>query len=346
MQKKRLGLLGVLIIGAFSLVGCSGNVKDEKEILEDFSANYEDLDFLSFNDIEIEKRQTNKDQKTDTIYALISGDGEYATQNYDCVLYYNYYDKGGWILDSVEINELTVEDLTPPDDKQFVEDFKEDPSDMFGGNYTEFDCSYIDSYFSEEDSSFSISMNYNISYEGALSYTANGECYITEYYDTATGSWEWSNVNQTVFEQNLDNIESLLWRRENNTYGYYTICKLKKIDEVTYGLYAKSFNDKDEDITKIVDDDCEWDENGYALTALLMDVNFPYGRAWEYREYEEKDVLGSTGGQWYFNWADGSCMETLYNYTYSLTNEVSDKKAEFNSEAEESLTLRKNINFN
>lgn len=76
--------------------------------VEDMFTVYEEVPLI-IDTIEIVKRQTN--EKEDTVYCeVVSHDemGAYkSTAQY--ILYYNYYDQGGWILDYAEMSECIVE---------------------------------------------------------------------------------------------------------------------------------------------------------------------------------------------------------------------------------------------
>ena len=138
MKKYILTIISVLTL--LSLCGCTPEAKTEDEIKSDFTDEMKTLSVdvswggnstlpLELESLEIEKRQTN--DKDDTVYCdVVMKNDEYdMTASY--VLYYNYYDEGGWILDNYEVLER---DITPVNgmNEWFVEEYM---SHNYG-NYT------------------------------------------------------------------------------------------------------------------------------------------------------------------------------------------------------------------
>ena len=106
MKKKVLLILTMMILLSL-LIGCT-NTANEKKIQSDLETNTQ-FDFLNEGEkiekLEIEKRQTDKNQKVDTIWCTITtADTEISYQK-SVVLTYSLYDKGGWILDDVSVNK-------------------------------------------------------------------------------------------------------------------------------------------------------------------------------------------------------------------------------------------------
>lgn len=68
-------LVGGLIISMFSLSACGQKVADEEQIKEDLGENAE-IQFLredeQIEEVVIEKRQTEKEQKTDTVWCTVT----------------------------------------------------------------------------------------------------------------------------------------------------------------------------------------------------------------------------------------------------------------------------------
>lgn len=80
----------------------AGYLSTEHTPVEQFA-----LDQWNIESVEIEKRQTNKEAKTDVVYADVELTNKFVSQKLSTQLNYNFYDEGGWILD-----ELLVEDAT------------------------------------------------------------------------------------------------------------------------------------------------------------------------------------------------------------------------------------------
>jgi len=108
-MKKRIFTMICTIILAAALTGCANTV-NEKQIQTDLETNTQ-FDFLkegeSIDELVIDKRQTDKEEKIDTIWCTITTADEEISYEKNVVLIYGLYDKGGWILDDVIINEST-----------------------------------------------------------------------------------------------------------------------------------------------------------------------------------------------------------------------------------------------
>lgn len=105
---KKICLL-ILFFTTFLLLltGCA-SVANEKKIQSDLESNIQ-FSFFSpgekIEKFEIEKRQTDKKRKTDTIWCTITTEDTEISYQKSVVLIYGLYDKGGWILDDVSVND-------------------------------------------------------------------------------------------------------------------------------------------------------------------------------------------------------------------------------------------------
>jgi len=107
-------MLLVLLIVGITLTGCTESVKSFNSIKKDDTI----LEFLQENygvteitNIALEKRQTNKEKKQDLVYCNITSKNDTDELNGTFLLSYNYYEKGGWILDSVTSKNATWKPL-------------------------------------------------------------------------------------------------------------------------------------------------------------------------------------------------------------------------------------------
>jgi len=69
---------------------------------------------LKVVELAIEKRQTNIDKKEDVVYCTILFKNALIERTTNCVLYLNYYDKGGWVLDNCTVKTVSDTPLAPP----------------------------------------------------------------------------------------------------------------------------------------------------------------------------------------------------------------------------------------
>lgn len=109
-------LMSMLIICILGLFGCGKKTADEEQIRQDLETN-EELQFLregeQIKDIVIEKRQTEKEQKTDTVWCTITTNDTAVSCEKQVVLSYGLYDKTGWVLDHIEVEPKEQWDMTP-----------------------------------------------------------------------------------------------------------------------------------------------------------------------------------------------------------------------------------------
>ena len=109
-------LMSMLIISAFGISACGKKVVDEEQIKQELEANAE-FQFLKEGEqiekIVIERRQTEKEQKTDTVWCtVVTNDAEVSCQK-NVILSYGLYDKTGWMLDEIEVEPKEKWIMTP-----------------------------------------------------------------------------------------------------------------------------------------------------------------------------------------------------------------------------------------
>ncbi|NLB52238.1 MAG: hypothetical protein GX808_04780 [Syntrophomonadaceae bacterium] len=121
VKKKYIFGLVMIISAVFFLVGCGSKTVNESKIKSDLSGT----DIISYTDesgnpqqltiteLTIDKRQTYKDKKEDIIYCTVHMENPYVKNTAEVILKYNYYDKGGWIIEKYEITN-NFNPITPP----------------------------------------------------------------------------------------------------------------------------------------------------------------------------------------------------------------------------------------
>lgn len=110
-MKKRWLLITIMILGMLAFTGCA-KTADEKQIKIDL----ENAQFLNesekIEELIVEKRQTDKEQKTDTVWCSITTETEYVSYQKKVILTYGLYDKG-WVLDDISVNAVNQWIQTP-----------------------------------------------------------------------------------------------------------------------------------------------------------------------------------------------------------------------------------------
>lgn len=109
-------IAGSVILMMFALAGCGAKVADEEKIQTDLEA-YKQNDFLAadekITEIVIDKRQTEKDAKVDTVWCGVQTEDARCAYEKDFTLTYSLYDEGGWMLDDVSVNNRSEWVITP-----------------------------------------------------------------------------------------------------------------------------------------------------------------------------------------------------------------------------------------
>lgn len=117
MMQKVKYVLGFILICALALgtTACGKKVADEEQIKQELELNQK-FQFLrngeQIDEIVIEKRQTDKEQKTDTVWCTVSTNDTEVSYQKNVVLTYGLYDEG-WMLDDVDVDSKDQWIFTP-----------------------------------------------------------------------------------------------------------------------------------------------------------------------------------------------------------------------------------------
>ena len=107
-MKKNLVILITLILSLVVLVGCGASVAKEKQIQEDLEA-FSDKVFLddgeTITSLVIDKRDTDKKQKTDRVWCTVTTEKDDISYEKGVMLDYYLYDKAGWKLDDYTVDD-------------------------------------------------------------------------------------------------------------------------------------------------------------------------------------------------------------------------------------------------
>lgn len=110
MRKKQV-ITVLMVAGMLSMLnGCSSAPK-EKQIRQDFEANYFLDDGEKISDFSVDKRKTDKDE--DTVWCTLTTQDDEASYERKYILTYYKYDKGGWTLEDIEEDEASSWVVTP-----------------------------------------------------------------------------------------------------------------------------------------------------------------------------------------------------------------------------------------
>ena len=122
-MKKIIWNIGLILLIGILLVGCKKSALSEKElinILPEDIVSYmleNELYQSEVTNLEIERRQTNN--KSDTVDAIISLEDDYTERTIYATLHLEYYDTGGWQIDSWSpySDEICTPKIAPDENK-------------------------------------------------------------------------------------------------------------------------------------------------------------------------------------------------------------------------------------
>lgn len=244
---------------AFSLffTGCSAkdNIADESQCLYDFVnfqkdvsevANTFILDDPDFEtNITISKRQTNIDQKEDIVYCNIDVSNEFATHSYECILEYNLYNDGNWILDEVTIENATYSVNAPLSDDIILDIISNDLYSYLPGMWDNSNSLEIATHdFHQETGESMVNLTFEVFKEPSpLGFRANGNFFTSFVYDSEIGKWRSSYLlSYQLEEQELLGFDGY-WRdfiaRERN-YKLENCDEFKTIEPGKYVITEQS----------------------------------------------------------------------------------------------------------
>ena len=114
-----------------------------QEVQSCFSAKFTDESSCELEQYELIKEQINIDDKEDLVYAAVCIKNAYFKMDLNVKCVYNYYDKGGWIMDEFAIE--SIENITPvgSPNKQIVSNYIVDYDVVDNQFYGDVLCSYM-----------------------------------------------------------------------------------------------------------------------------------------------------------------------------------------------------------
>lgn len=186
---KKSGIIVLMsIFTAAILSGCTPKVKEEADLTVELTEHKDfiDVENAEVSNMEIIKRQTDKDAKEDIVFVQVAGENEEVAFEKSYRLKYGLYDQG-WMLDQVTeysegVNKVTPKKSAPQEkvdaDVQALSDlayqYESKTEDLANGL-----CSYTYVYVTED---------------GCASMT----CQIDYEFDEDTVAWKKAKVNESL----------------------------------------------------------------------------------------------------------------------------------------------------
>lgn len=218
MKKRILTILSCLMCGFFCLLltSCSGT-KSESDIKTDIPDEYKTITvdgvvhYLEIDDFTIDRRRVEKGEGFETVYCTAELSDETYETTFQYVMEYLYYDKGGWILDAIWI---------------------ENQSDVQVSLVNEFPDTVAEKYLNETYSSYSLTeageqgeYSYYATYdvggsrESLFSYTdgmgkSSEDSYSVEFEGTITLSLVLRKCEGLEYRWEIETVDKQLWWAE------------------------------------------------------------------------------------------------------------------------------------
>lgn len=132
MKKLRYILTALMLAAAMLLLtGCVSDPKGEKDILSDMQDQLPSP-YMEVDELTIDRRQTDKEEKEDTVYVTVNASAGEAEFELSYVLYYEYYDKGGWVLEGCSPSGDSWQ-TNGPDQERILRDIQNTDALHFSG---------------------------------------------------------------------------------------------------------------------------------------------------------------------------------------------------------------------
>lgn len=217
-KSSLLIILGGMILGMFEVSGCGGEKPlNENELLESINGMDTELSFVTFDSLEITKRQTNDGNKTDEVYCTINGQSQYADYTADCILHCNFYDQGGWILDDVEINDYKYDVISFLSEEEVGNYFDENLGSIITSPVTAYGHSDITRSSESDDKTYiSYDVDFTASLTSMLSYETSGKLTLSFSFDGSCDEWSYSDNYYELNKQYIPELDGdwSIWSAE------------------------------------------------------------------------------------------------------------------------------------
>lgn len=232
---KKRGCIITIILAFYILVlsGCGmGKPIDAEQLVDDTTvvSYFNSQGYQNIISVEMEKRQTNKEDKTDYLYCQIITENETIRKSGEYEIISNYYDEGGWIIDGIREQSCYFEPIAEPD--IFDVDYGLDYNLMYSANanevITEFVSWPIEGYQDENQAM----IQYYELYEYPNFNVENHHNLIVSF-DTLHGIWKATN-NEFNYRK----------YRDLNFEGQYTYQTSDYISEAVYNIDISNLDEE------------------------------------------------------------------------------------------------------
>lgn len=232
MRKWLLCIMFILMLVAFGSCGKT-SVVSERQMQKDFQNTLQSYDSeISISNLEIEKRITDKDNKSDTIYIWCDVETPKFTAHQGFELHYVLYNDGWKYEDYTTYDEgnWTSKPLTPVDENEALS-YKKMPS-----GYDIIDC---DTTIDDSDSkNITCTINYNFKQTGDIFIMQKIRTY--EYsWNTQYTTWEIINCEDTLVNKTFNEDIVGKWEINTEKSNFKSLSGTLTISKDEYGYYIE-----------------------------------------------------------------------------------------------------------
>jgi len=205
----------LLVISCLLLTGCGNKPKSDDAIAEDIKN--EDRYFSKYNleldSFNVDKRQTNEEQKTDYVWLTITGSNDEFTYTASYQATYVLYNDG-WLLEDADVTEYAYLATADVDVDQIITEL------------------------SQEYSNVNLTSDYCVGNNASLTFSAEKyDTHLTTYYDididleySPSTSWEQTGFESSITKEELNVIGEWIYSDEEGRYYYLHV---SDVDEFT-----------------------------------------------------------------------------------------------------------------
>lgn len=336
-----------IVVLCLSLWGCS-EVAKEKEIKEDLT-NYEEGELLEkgekITEIVIDQRETDKKQGTDQVWCTVTIEDSKISSEQEMELSYHKYDKKGWTLDDVEVEDSDAWKISP---LKGIE--KKDIPETLGGEAIEIDgekweiskkevqeISIDEQETDLEKKTDQVTMS--VTLKGKVQ-QAKGQLVVSYKFDRHWGEGEILEaknfVSEPIPEKELKITEDdLIERLSKEKIAYGDDSSMKQeigiVKEEISDFKIEKQEAKKKGTEESISASCLLNKK-YVVLGLQMVFHYAYDEQWEMTdiemttETESFDILGTWSGVnikpgkedkvvFDITKVDGNKIEAIYSYT-------------------------------
>lgn len=308
LTHKKFLFIGILLAVLFCLSGCSKSERSIAKEISDIDSCFDSYN-LELTDYNIEKRQTNNEDKTDYIWITIKGENDDLSYSASYMATYIKYNDG-WHLEEYNLITNSYSANNKPDADEI--------KNVISNDYENISLIGIDEPIGETNKAIykfmgSITDNYVVKYY---------EIRVTYVFSLKNG-WEQSQIKSDIIRSDYSNVLGE-WLYSDAGHSYYI--HITEADEngftFEYSFYNK-LSEKYDDFWKLRESDYEeYKCNFFDNSTLYFDVG------WKHKftdiSFADTSVIWFCNNEVTVKGISGTGIVVNGYYLHKISNELSD----------------------